>query len=247
MDKDTMMWGALAVVLLVFLGSQVMVLNAINANNDKIAALIAASAAGSKPAVAQPTVSLPKGLSLIEGGSSCSAGGKPKVEFFHDVYCPACIASEPAVNDFVDKFKGVSSISYRLVLTHSEALIRKYGADKVTLAHKYMLAAQDQGIDKVQAFKKAFAEQLKDDGQDYVPFTEEQLKALAKTAGMDQAKVDAYLPKAQAQMDKDREVALTYGGGTYSTPMMTVDCKYTGHSAYTKSAVCYAFPNTQGC
>ncbi len=222
-------------------------------NSDALAQLKASGGAGGTgagtggAANASPTPSLPTGVTPIPNAASCSGAGKPKVFFFTDPYCPACAASEQYVNDFVDKFSGAADIAFRAVVTHSGGLERKYGEDNVTIAHKYFLCVQDQGLDKIQAFKALFYANLKDDGTDYILFTTAQLADFAKQAGADASKITSCLPGAKARVDADIQEALTYGGGTYSTPTVVIDCSYTGHSGYAPNIFCYAFPNAAPC
>ncbi|MFH0974046.1 MAG: thioredoxin domain-containing protein [Candidatus Micrarchaeota archaeon] len=196
---------------------------------------------------ASPESGLPTEVTRIANGVSCSGSGKPKVFFFTDPYCPACASSEQYVNAFVDEFAGAANITYEIVVTHSGSLIQDYGEDNVTLAHKYFLCVQDQGLDKIQAFKTEFYKNLKDDGSDYIPFTAAQLAGFAQKAGADASKIASCLAGAKARVDADVQDALRYGGGTYSTPTMVLDCTYTGHAGYAASAFCYAFPDTAPC
>ncbi|MEM0475639.1 MAG: thioredoxin domain-containing protein [Candidatus Norongarragalinales archaeon] len=224
--------------------------NAVLKNSDAIAQLKASgSAAGSSGGVnATPTSGLPKGISRIASGTSCAASsGKPKVFFFTDPYCPACAATERYVNAFVDEFSNFTDIAYRTVVTHSGGMIRKYGEDNVTLAHKYFVCVQEQGLGKIQKFKELFYSNLKDDGTDYIPFNATQLAYFAEQAGADSAKIASCLAGAKAKMEKDVQDALRFGGGTYSTPTMVLDCLYTGHSGYASNAVCFAYPNLAPC
>jgi predicted DsbA family dithiol-disulfide isomerase len=268
MDDDSkILLGALVVVALVVcafvwltsngLSGQISEVKTLSAKNAEALARIEAGAGsatggtggGAANPSASPEAGLPKGVSKIAGEASCAVGGKPKVFLFTDPYCPACASSEQYVNDFVNSFKTAVDITYRTVVTHSGGLIQKYGDANVTIAHEYFLCVQEQGLDKIQAFKQEFYENLKvrDATQDYVPFTQAQLAGFAETAGADAAKITSCLAGAKARVDADVQDALRFGGGTYSTPTMVLDCLYTGHSGYAANAVCYAYPSLTQC
>jgi protein-disulfide isomerase len=258
-EDSKILLGALVIVALVVcafvwitgngLGSQIGdVKTQVLKNADAIAQIkVGGGVTPSTAPGASPTPALPKGISMIEGGASCATGGKPQVLFFTDPYCPACAATEQYVNAFVDKFASVANVTYKTVITHSGGLIQKYGEDNITIAHEYFLCVQDQGLDKIQKFKELFYAGLKNDGSDYIPFTEAQLVDLAREAGADGSKIASCLLGAKARVDADVQEALTYGGGTYSTPTMVLDCLYTGHAGYAQNAVCFAYPNLAPC
>lgn len=191
--------------------------------------------------------SLPKGVSLIAGKTGCSQGGKPKVFFFTDPYCPACAASEPKISAFIEKFGAVTDVSYKIVVTHSGALIRdpNYGEDRVMLAHYYFACAQEQN--KLNAFKKLFYENLNIGQNDYIPFTKTELDSFAREAGINTSQLASCVSGAKSKINADTQSALEYGRGTYSTPTTVVDCRFLGHAAYAEDALCYAFPETKGC
>jgi len=193
-----------------------------------------------------PTI-IPDGVTLIANGTSCSGTGNPKVFFFTDPYCPACEATEPSIDRFVNNFSGVANISYRIVLTHSSSMIKTYGEENVTIAHKYFLCVQDQGLNKLQSFKTLFYDNLKDDGNDYIPFNQTQLDGFADQVGVNKNELQSCLTTAEPRISADIQDAMKYGGGTYGTPTMVLDCQYLTHSVNADIAFCHFYPNTQPC
>lgn len=177
------------------------------------------------------------GTAQLTGSASCSTGNKTNVIFYHDPYCPACVANDPKVNAFFNKYSGKSAdVRYGIVVTHSRTLAQKYGKDEIFVTHDFHVCAQEQG--KIQEFKDCFYDVLKTDGSEFLPVSAADLRACAKKTGMDEDKLDACLPGARQKVDAQLVEAAQFGGGTFFTPMAVVDCRYRVNSALTEPAFC---------
>ncbi|MBI5225917.1 hypothetical protein HY994_01610 [Candidatus Micrarchaeota archaeon] len=190
---------------------------------------------------ATPTVaasgnfSLPKSA-VLTGNASCSNGSKMQVLLFTDPYCPACIASDPQVNSFYQKYQNKADVRYRFVSTHSRTISPVYGIDTVYRAFDYFVCAQEQG--KIQEFKKCFYGNLTLQNGDYIPETKEQLQGCAKAVELEQTSLDACLLGARTKVDAAIVQAASFGGGTFFTPMAVVDCQVRVNSALVQQTYC---------
>ena len=132
------------------------------------------------PTIGSGNFTLPKSAELT-GNASCSNGSKMHVLLFTDPYCPACVANDPKINSFYQKYQNQADIQYRLASTHSRSLSPTYGIDTVYRAFDYFVCAQKQG--KIQEFKKCFYGNLTLQNGDYIPETKEQLQGCSKSFG----------------------------------------------------------------
>ncbi len=233
------------------LGAQIAEIKNLELRNSEAIARLGAGGTGGASGTPTPTASpasgLPTGVTQIPNGASCSGAGNPKVIFFTDPYCPYCVNYESDVNSFIDKFKDVADITIKPVPTHSDSLAKKYPAGNVTLALDYFECMQEQGLDKIQAFKVEFYKNLKNDGTDFVPFTPEQLANMTKKIGADSGKMNSCLAGASDKIRANQVLASGYGNGSYFTPMMVLDCRFTGPSPNAKELFCYAYPDAAPC
>ncbi len=202
-----------------------------------------APAATPTPQPSQPAINqandTPAGLpasALLTSQPSCATENTTPVLLFHDPYCPACIANEPIVNRFYERFSKSEDVAYRFVATHSRTLAQRYGINQTFITHDYHVCAQEQN--KIQEFKECFYTQLKVQDGDYILQTKAELQSCAQKIGMNVDKLDACLLGARATVDASLKEAADFGGGTFFTPMAVVACQYRVNSALVRDTYC---------
>ncbi len=232
-----MQLGLVVAALIVLIGLAYVVMTQAPAGKPNVlpSAMASLQTGNATPTPSSGNFTLPKSAELT-GNASCSTGGKTQVLLFTDPYCPACVASDPQVNAFYQKYQGTADIQYRIVSTHSRSLSPIYGIDTVYQAHDYFICAQEQG--KILEFKKCFYGNLTLQNGDYIPENKTHLQGCAQSVGLNQATLDTCLPGARAKVDAAIVQAAAFGGGQFFTPMAVVDCQVRVNSALVQQTYC---------
>ncbi len=185
----------------------------------------------------------PLGIAPIVGKMSCSEG-KVKVMEFANPYCPNCVAFEKAGNALRQRFNGSIDYEYGVMLPKTNAMIEAYGYENVSLTSNYYACAQEQGL--LDGFRKCVMEKYS--LQTGKPLSENRLESCAIDNGLNVTEVKSCVADANKLIDFDMKLGQTYLGTYADLPSFVVDCRFkTTNPNLVRYAICYEFPETEGC
>ncbi|MFH1447541.1 MAG: hypothetical protein ABIG39_01650 [Candidatus Micrarchaeota archaeon] len=185
----------------------------------------------------------PVGIQNIEGKISCS-DGKIRVMEFANPYCANCVVSEKASSMFRRKFNGSIEYEYRVILPNTNSMIEEYGYHNVSLTSKYYACVQNQSL--LGQFRECVIDRyLKEVGK---PLAENQLDSCAIDGGVDLDELKTCLLEGDRLLNWDQQLGQTYLGSSATLPTFVIDCRFkTSNPNLIIYAICYEFPETEGC
>jgi len=196
-----------------------------------------------------PFITTPIGIAPIPGKLSCSEGGKLKVMLFTDPYCEACLRAEEPIAQLRNKFNQSIDFEYRLLLTDTLALAKRFGYENASLTAKYLICAREQGNDILDPIKACALEKY--GGHTGTPPSKDELdECLSSAQGLDVSSFNACVESADQLIDFDNKLAFTYLAPIPITPRVVIDCTAKATPRAAEYAICADFQKNQtiaGC
>ncbi|MFH1470980.1 MAG: DsbA family protein [Candidatus Micrarchaeota archaeon] len=188
----------------------------------------------------------PVGITPITGKTSCSEGGKIKVIEFANPYCSYCVASERSIEVMKARFNDSIDYEYRVMLPITNSMIEEYGYTNVSLTSKYYACAQKQGQEFLGKLRKCvMARYEKQVGE---PLQGNWLDSCTIDEGLNTTEMKSCVADADRLLDVDMKLGQTYLGTYAQLPTFVIDCRFrTSNPDLVRYAICYEFPETEGC
>ncbi len=186
----------------------------------------------------------PAGIQTIEGKISCSENGVITVMEFSNPYCPNCITAEKTIQLFKGKFNESIDYEYRVMLPTSNNMIDVYGYENVSLTSKYYACVQNQSL--LDQFRNCVvSEYIKESGK---PLPENKLDSCAMDNNVSMDHLKNCLVEGDRLLNWDKQLGQTYLGSYAVLPTFVIDCRFkTSNPNLIRYAICYEFPETEGC
>lgn len=186
----------------------------------------------------------PQGIATIAGKVGCSENGRIKLIEFANPYCPNCVALEKTVESIADRFNTSVDYEYRVMLPSTNQMIQTYGYGNVSLTSKYYACIQNQSA--FGNFRKCVMNTYsKQTGE---PLAQNQLESCAIDTNVTRTGLASCVADADKMLGTDMKLGETYLGDYAILPSFVVDCRFrTTNPNLVKYAICYEFPETEGC